>query len=125
MRALQQHLDEFHAKNVTLVAISPELPDTALTTVEKNDLKFQVLSDVGHKFARQLGIVWKMPQSLRPVFQKVGHDLIKRNGDDSFEVPIPATLLVDGNGLVKNTYIEPDYTARVEPEAVLEWINVM
>ena len=122
---MQQHLDEFHAKNVTLVAISPELPDTALTTVEKNDLKFQVLSDVGHKFARLLGIVWKMPQSLRPVFQKVGHDLIKRNGDDSFEVPIPATLLVDGNGLVKNTYIEPDYTARVEPEAVLEWINVM
>ena len=112
-------------QGVTLVAISPELPDSALTMVEKNDLKFQVLSDVGHKYARQLGIVWKMPESLRPFFEKVGHDLIRRNGDDTFEVPIPSTLLVDRNGVVKNTYIEPDYTARVEPETVLEWIEAL
>jgi peroxiredoxin len=125
LRALQQHLDEFHAKGVTLVAISPELPDTALTMVEKNDLNFQVLSDVGHEFARKLGIVWKMPESLRPVFQKIGHDLIKRNGDDTFEVPIPTTMLVDGNGAVMNTYIEPDYTSRVEPETVLDWIKAL
>jgi hypothetical protein len=67
-----------------------------------------------------------MPESLRSVvFQNNGIDLIKRNGDNSFEVPIPATLLVDRNGLVKKTYVEPDYTARVEPETVLEWINTL
>jgi peroxiredoxin len=125
LKALQKHLDEFQAKGVSLVAISPELPDTALSTREKNELKFQVLSDVGHKYARQLGIVWQMPDNLRPVFEKLGHDLITRNGDDSFEVPIPATLLVDGKGVVKKTYIEPEYTKRVEPDTVLEWINAL
>jgi peroxiredoxin len=125
LKALQKHLDEFQAKGVSLVAISPELPDTALSTMEKNELKFQVLSDVGHKYARQLGIVWQMPDNLRPVFEKLGHDLITRNGDDSFEVPIPATLLVDGKGVVKKTYIEPEYTKRVEPDTVLEWINAL
>lgn len=93
--------------------------------MEKNELKFQVLSDVGHKYARQLGIGWQMPDNLRPVFEKLGHDLITRNGDDSFEVPIPATLLVDGKGVVKKTYIEPEYTKRVEPDTVLEWINAL
>jgi peroxiredoxin len=125
LNALQKQLDEFKARGVTLVAISPELPDTALSTIEKNDLKFQVLSDVGQKFARQLGIVWKMPDNLRPVFEKIGHDLVKRNGDDSFEVPIPATLLVDRKGVVRNAYIEPDYTKRAEPETLLEWINAL
>jgi peroxiredoxin len=107
------------------VAISPELPDTSLSTVEKNGLKFEVLSDIGQKFARQLGIVWKMPDNLRPAFVKFGHDLVKRNGDDTFEVPIPATLLVDGNGVVRNAFIEPDYTKRVEPATILEWIDAL
>jgi peroxiredoxin len=84
-----------------------------------------VLFDVGDKFARQLGIVWKMPDSLRPLMERMGHDLIKRNGDDVFEVFIPTTLLVDGNGVVKNTYIEPDFHKRVEPETVFEWINAL
>lgn len=110
---------------MTIVAISPELPDTSLTTVEKNSLKFQVLTDEGLEYARRLGIVWKMPDSIRPMFEKFGHDLVKRNGNDSFEVPIPATLLVDGKGVVRNTYIEPDYTKRAEPDAILDWVNAL
>lgn len=125
LNALQKRVDDFQAKGVTIVAISPELPDTSLTTVEKNSLKFQVLTDEGLEYARRLGIVWKMPDSIRPMFEKFGHDLVKRNGNDSFEVPIPATLLVDGKGVVRNTYIEPDYTKRAEPDAILDWVNAL
>jgi peroxiredoxin len=57
------------------------------------------------------------------VFEKFGHDLPRRNGDDSFEVPIPATLLVDRDGIVRNVYAEPDYVKRVEPATVLHWID--
>ncbi|KAK3094278.1 hypothetical protein LTR53_019473, partial [Teratosphaeriaceae sp. CCFEE 6253] len=93
LRDLQLHVDEFGARGITLVAISPELPDQSLSTAEKNDLKFTVLSDVGNAFARQLGIVWKQPDSLRLHFKAFGHDLSAVNGDDSFEIPIPCTLL--------------------------------
>ncbi|TAQ87117.1 hypothetical protein B7494_g4580 [Chlorociboria aeruginascens] len=122
---LQKNLDKFQAKGVTLVAISPELPNTSLSTTEKHDLKFSVLSDVGNKFARELGIVWKMPDSLRPTFKAFGNDLLTRNGDDSFEVPVPATLLVDGNGIVRNTYINPNYFERLEPSTALEWVDAL
>ncbi|KAI1412749.1 AhpC-TSA-domain-containing protein [Hypoxylon sp. FL1857] len=123
LHALQTKLADFKAKGVTLVAISPELPDKSLSTAEKQKLEFPVLSDVGNKYARQLGIVFKQPDSLRPVFAKLGHDLLKDNGDDSFEVPVPATLLVDRDGTVKKTYVNPDYTKRLEPDVALEWIN--
>ncbi|CAM1506040.1 Fc.00g056810.m01.CDS01 [Cosmosporella sp. VM-42] len=120
---LQKHLLEFSAKGVTLVAISPELPDTSLSETEKRGLTFSVLSDVGNGLARKLGIVWKQPDSLRPVFETFGHDLEKRNGDDSLEVPIPATLLVDNKGIVKKIYVEPNYTKRLDPEVALKWAD--
>ena len=52
LAAMQKHNDQFKAKGVTLVAITPELPNQSLTTTEKHDLKFPVLSDVGNRFAR-------------------------------------------------------------------------
>ncbi|KAL1888449.1 hypothetical protein Sste5346_009566 [Sporothrix stenoceras] len=122
---LQARIDDFAAQGVTLVAITPELPDTSLTTTEKLDLKFPVLSDVGNNFARKLGIVWQQPDSLRPVFEKFGHNLPKRNGDDSFEVPVPTTLLVDKTGIVRNVFADPDYTNRLDPEVALGWTKAL
>lgn len=95
LHELQGYLDQIRENGVTLVAVSPELPDQSLSTVEKNQLGFSVLSDVGNNYARELGIVFSQPTSLRPIFEKLGYDLTARNGDDLFEVPIPATLLID------------------------------
>jgi peroxiredoxin len=125
LRAYQQNLEKFHEKGVEFVAISPELPDKTLSTQEKNDLKFPVLSDVGNKYARQLGIIWKQPENLKPIFKEFGHDLVEFYGDDSFEVPIPATFLVGKDGLVKNVFVNPDYRKRLEPSLALEWIDKM
>jgi peroxiredoxin len=123
LRALQKRLPEFEAKGVTLVAISPELPNQSLSTVEKIQLQFKVLSDVGNTFARQLGIVWKQPDYLRPLFDKFDHNLVPRNGDDSFELPIPASLLVDQQGVVRNIFLDIEYKNRLEPEVALQWID--
>ncbi|MCJ1447540.1 MAG: hypothetical protein MMC23_008051 [Stictis urceolatum] len=122
---MQAHLEQYHAKGVELVAITPELPDTTLSTTEKEELKFQVLSDEGNAFARKLGIVWKQPDELRPVFEKFGNDLKGRNGDDSFEVPVPATLLVGKDGAVRNVWVDPDYTKRIDPGETLRWIDAL
>jgi peroxiredoxin len=125
LRALQQRLPEIRAKGVELVAISPELPDSSLSTQEKNELEFAVLSDARNKLARELGIVWKQPDSLRPLFKQFDHDLVKQNGDDSLEVPLPAAFLVGQDGVVRNVYIESDYRKRLEPSIALDWITQM
>ena len=56
LRALQNLLPEFEKSNATLVAISPENPDRSLSTQEKNELKFPVLSDSNNKVARSMGL---------------------------------------------------------------------
>ncbi|KAL7918283.1 thioredoxin-like protein [Trichoderma austrokoningii] len=100
LRSLQLHLDAFHAKGVTMGAISPELPNTSLSTTEKNELKFEVLSDVGNKFARQLGIVWDQPRSLGRVFETF-------------------------RGVVRNIHIDPDYRQRLETTTALAWVDAL
>ena len=120
---LQKHVGEYAAKGVQFVAISPELPDISLTTTEKLDLKFLVLSDIGLAYARQLGIVFKQDEAVREPFKIAGIDLKKSNGNDTFELPVPVTLLVDQNGVVRNRFLDADFTKRLEPSTALEWID--
>ena len=123
LAALQKNIDEFKSKGVTLVAISPELPNQSLSTTEKHALKFPVLSDVGNKLAKQLGILFPQPDAFRVVFNTFGQDLKARNGDDSLEVPVPANFLIDQKGVVRNAHIETDWSKRLEPSTALEWAS--
>ncbi len=64
---MQLNLNRINELGAT-VAVSPETPDNALSTSEKNDLTFEVLSDVGNRIARQFGIVFQLPVELRPIY---------------------------------------------------------
>jgi peroxiredoxin len=123
LASLQKHLPQFQSKGVTLVAISPELPNQSLSTTEKHALKFPVLSDVQNKLAKELGILYAQPDSMRPAFESLGHDFVARNGDDSLEVPLPASFLVGRDGRLVKSYVDPDWTKRLETSVALEWVN--
>jgi peroxiredoxin len=41
------------------------------------------------------------------------------NGDNSFELPVPATYVVDTDGQIKYAYVEPDYTKRADPVDII------
>lgn len=119
LRTLQGRLDELKAHRANLVAISPQSPDNSLSTEEKLGLSFPVLSDVGNAVARQFGLVFQIPEALREVYTGFGIDLPAANGDDTFELPIPATFVISQDGVVRWRHVDPDYTKRAEPDDVL------
>ncbi|KAI0166256.1 AhpC-TSA-domain-containing protein [Xylariaceae sp. FL1272] len=122
---LQKHLPEFQARGVTLVAITPELPNQNMTTAEKHALQFPVLTDLHNKFAKQLGIVYDQ-SGAKGLHNQLGIDLNARNGEDTWEVPIPASLLVDESGTVRNAHIDPDFrTGRLDPKMALQWVDAL
>ncbi len=120
LRALQKVLDQIHDLGAELVAISPETPDNSLTTSEKNTLSFEVLSDIENIFARQLGLVFQMPEDLREVYHSFNLDVQKHNGNDDYELPMPATYVIDTGGKIILDFVPEDYTHRLEPEDVLK-----
>lgn len=123
LQALQKRVDDYRAEGAEFVAISPELPDGSLSLTEKHDLKFPVLSDPGLNYARQLGIVFKQDEKVNDPFSKLGISLSETNGNDSNELPIPITLLIDQDRVVKNVYLDTDFTKRLEPSEALRWIE--
>lgn len=102
-----------------LVTVSPQTPDNSLSTAEKLKLKFEVLSDVGNRVARQFGIVYQLPEDLRSVYAGLGIDLPAANGDETFELPLPATYVVDRDRKIRMAFVDVDYTKRVDPEEVI------
>ena len=120
MQAYQRHLDEIQAKGASLLAISPQTPDHSLTVAEKNDLQFEVLSDVGNAVARQFGLVLRFVDELQATFEKMGIKLPEYNGDDAWELPIPATYVIDPNRTITLAYVDADYTTRLEPGDILD-----
>ena len=121
LRALQKVLPEIKANNATLLAISPELPDYSLTTREKYELEFPVLSDPGNQVAKKFGLVFEPAKELIPLFKEnFDWDLIAINGTERVELPIPATYVVDREGVIQYAFVDADYTKRAEPEKILE-----
>ena len=119
LRAYQRALGEITALGGKLVAISPQLPDGSLTTAETNKLTFDVLSDVGNHVARSFGLVYALPDALRVALTANNKALPGINGDDSWELPLPATYVIAPDRKIALAEIELDYRERLEPEAIV------
>ena len=117
--ALQQHPAEIRALGAELVAITPEVPDETVSMTEKHGLAFEVLSDVGNEVARSFGLVWTLPEEVRGLYGRFGIDLVRANGDDSWQLPIPGTFIVSRDGTLVEAFADPDYRNRLDPAAVL------
>jgi peroxiredoxin len=119
LRALQQALPDITRLGAKLVAVSPQTPDESLSTAEKNALAFPVLSDAGSSTAKSFGIAFDLAEELRPIYSRFGHALPDKNGDGSWVLPIPATYVINTDGMITLAYVDVDYRNRLEPAEIL------
>lgn len=123
LKAFQTINDELKSLNAKLIAISPQTPDSSLTTKEKNELAFEVLSDKENKIAKEYGLVFSLAKELRPIYKQFGIDIESTNQEDSYELPMPATYIINKNQEIIYSFIDEDYTKRSEPQTILDIIR--
>jgi peroxiredoxin len=119
LRAYQRIQPHLAVLGATMVAVSPQTPDNSLTTVEKKELTFPVLSDQGNSVARQYGAVFAYSEAIRSLLSSFGTSLATFNGDDSWELPFPGVFIIAPDRTVIFAQIEADWTMRTEPETIL------
>jgi peroxiredoxin len=119
LQAYQSVLGDIDDLGGSLVAVSPMLPDGSLSMVQKNALAFEVLSDVGNSAAREYGLVFRVSDEIREIYRGWGIELPAVNGDESWELPVPGTFVVDSGGIIRYAFVDPDHTKRAEPGDVL------
>jgi len=123
LKAFQDINDELIKLNTKLIAISPQSTDSSLSTIEKNELKFEVLSDNNNVVAKEYGLIYSLAEELRPIYLSFGIDIPANNDEESYELPMPATYLINKNKEIVYSFIDEDYTKRCEPQDVLEVIK--
>lgn len=115
-RELLPQLDGYSAR---LVAISPETPDASLSTQEKDELTYTVLSDSGAKVADALGITFNPSEEGLAAQRTLGVDIRTTRADAGTRLPMPTVLIVDTDHIARFVDIHPDYTGRTEVTDIL------
>lgn len=115
LNALQLALPEIEELGGALVGISPETSEQISNTLTRFSLSFYLLSDRGNALARKVGLVYRVPTEMQTEFRKANLYLPAINGDDSWELPLPATFLIGQDGIIQDAFVDADYYHRKDP----------
>jgi peroxiredoxin len=119
LRALQESLPEIRALGASLIAVNPQSPDDSLSFAEKLELDFDVLSDGDQAIAAAYRVRFTLSNELQSLYDQFGMPLTAMNADGSWDLPVPATFVIDKQGIVRARHVDPDYRKRMEPSAIL------
>jgi peroxiredoxin len=123
LEAMNLMIPEIEEAGAWLIAISPQTMQQSFFMADQHKLRFPLLSDVGNNVARQFGLVYRVPEFQQAVYRRAFINLPLANGDESWDLPIPATYVVDPDGTVIYASSNPDYTERPEPGEILSAIK--
>jgi peroxiredoxin len=120
MEAMNLVLPQIEHAGAALFAISPQTVKQSFFMHDQHELRFPLLSDAGNKVARQFGLTYRVPAVQEAVYRRAFVNLPFTNGDDSWQLPIPATYVIDCDGSVLYASANEDYTERPEPSDMLQ-----
>jgi peroxiredoxin len=120
MEAMNLIMPEIERSRATFVAISPQTVKQSYFMHEQHKLKFPLLSDAGNKVARQFRLTYRVPAPQEVLYRRAFVNLPLANGDESWELPIPATYIIDRNGTILFASANEDYTDRPEPSELVD-----
>jgi peroxiredoxin len=104
------------------VAVSPQTKHQSYLMADQHRLRFSLLSDTENKVAREFGLVYRVPEYQQEIYQRVFVNLPFINGDAGWELPIPATYVIDRESTILYAAANPDYTERPEPSDVQKFL---
>ncbi len=121
----QDLLPGLGAYSARLVAVSPETPDASLSTQEKRDLTYTVVSDTSAELASSLGITFEPSEDGLAAQRKLGVDIRATRADGATVLPMPTVVIVDPDHVVRFVDIHPDYTGRTEVADILAALQAL
>lgn len=95
------------------------LTEYAKQLVDQYQLGFPLLCDPGNQLAAQFGLSYALAPELHNIYKKFGLDVPRYNGDNSWQIPMPSCIIIDRNGVIRETEIHLDHSTRTAPEKTI------
>jgi peroxiredoxin len=124
MEAMNLIVPQIERAGATLAAISPQTVKQSFFMHDQHKLRFPLLSDAGNRVARRFGLTYRVPAAQEAIYRRAFVNLPFTNGDESWELPIPATFILDSDATILYASANEDYTARPEPLEILNSLRV-
>jgi peroxiredoxin len=119
LEAMNLILPQIEQAGASLLAISPQTVQQSFFMADQHKLRFPLLSDAGNAVARRFGLVYRVPDEQQAIYRRALVNLAFANGEDSWELPIPATFVLDRDRTVLYASADEDYSQRPEPANIV------
>jgi peroxiredoxin len=119
LKALAAAHRQIERLGARLLVLSPQAQDKSSFLTGHGEPPFPLLRDTGCNIAARYRIAFTVPQQFRAAYLALGYPVSARTGSKDWVLPIPATYVLDSTGLVMLSYLDPDYTTRLEPAEVI------
>lgn len=111
---------ELKAQGISLIAVSPQVPEGLIEIKTRHDLGFTVASDTDNRFGKALGITFEpVDIPVTPPAGWIGEVI----GTHTWTLPQPTVILADGDGRVRFVEVSPDWLKRTESDTILQAVN--
>ena len=125
LRAFDAQADAFKAAGARLVGVSPQTVAESIKTADERSLGFEVVSDPHNAAAQAFSLAWALTEEERALYTALDSKLDVANGDDRWELPAPATFIIDQAGTVRWAWVDTNWTRRPEPVDVLAALRAL
>jgi peroxiredoxin len=117
---LQDSLQVLQDEGINVVAVSPEKPEKLAKTQQKTKATFTLVHDRDYAFAKAFDVLFRPDQKTLGVYNTMlGADLKHSHSDESQQLPVPATFLLDENGVVLWRHVDPNYKNRASVASII------
>jgi peroxiredoxin len=110
---------ELQSLGFQILAISPDRPEELQKTRVDQEVGYQLLSDSDMEAAEAFGLAFEVSQATYRKYIGFGINLEKSSGRDHRQLPVPAAFVVDAQGTITFTYVNPNYKVRVSGDLLL------
>jgi peroxiredoxin len=115
--------DEIASLGGQLVTILPELPEFSKKLKTAADARFPFLTDAANGYALSLNLAIWVGLEMEKMFSDAGIDLPRYHGNSAWFLPIPATFVLNSDGIIVARHVDPDHRRRMEIGDILDAIG--
>jgi len=123
LKAWDRALPALNKLGANLVSITPNTKEKSSALLQENPFGFDILWDCDNQIAKNYGLVFTLSETLRSIYDGFGIHLPEFDGNDRYELPMPATYVIDSDGSILHAFVDGDYTQRLDPQDILTFLK--
>ncbi len=125
-QSLQHNLAAITELGAIILGIGPQHPKNALNFVEKLELGFNVLSDINQDVIKAYNLHFVVHKKIQDNYiNNYNLDLSKKTANRTWELPVPATFIIDKNGIIRDRFVNMNYKIRMEPKNIIKSLKTI